>query len=104
MNKVLVFVLALLVLGAAAAVLPVVDWLTSFFAWIENNRQISWLVFSAFYIAAVVLLLPGSLLTLGRGIFVWSWLRVCHCFFFQHSWGSLRILGWTLFCPGLGGG
>jgi uncharacterized membrane protein YdjX (TVP38/TMEM64 family) len=67
MNKVLVFVLALLVLGAAAAVLPVVDWLTSFFAWIENNRQISWLVFSAFYIAAVVLLLPGSLLTLGAG-------------------------------------
>ncbi|MDB2595673.1 TVP38/TMEM64 family protein [Pseudomonadales bacterium] len=67
MNKVLIFIVALVVLAVAAATLPVVEWLTDFFAWIENNRQISWLVFSVFYIAAVVLLLPGSLLTLGAG-------------------------------------
>ena len=67
MNKVLIFIVALVVLAVAAATLPVVEWLTDFFAWIENNRQISWLVFSVFYIAAVILLLPGSLLTLGAG-------------------------------------
>lgn len=67
MKKVSILLIALLGLALAAAVLPVVEWLTAFFTWIENNRQISWAVFSAFYIGAVVLMLPGSILTLGAG-------------------------------------
>ncbi len=51
----------------AALLLPVSEWISLFFAWSEANPQIAWGVFSLFYIAAVVLLLPGSLLTLGAG-------------------------------------
>jgi uncharacterized membrane protein YdjX (TVP38/TMEM64 family) len=51
----------------AAFTLPIVDWLAAFFAWVQANPTIAWAVFIAFYVGAVVLMLPGSLLTLGAG-------------------------------------
>ena len=59
--------LTLTCLVIAALTLPVVDWLTAFFAWVQANPTIAWAVFVVFYVCAVVLMLPGSLLTLGAG-------------------------------------
>lgn len=66
-SKLLVFVAVLAALLVAAFLLPIADWLAGLFAWVEANRAISWLVFIVVYIVATVLLLPGSLLTLGAG-------------------------------------
>ena len=59
--------LALTCLVIAALTLPIVEWLTAFFAWVQANPTIAWAVFVVFYVCAVVLMLPGSLLTLGAG-------------------------------------
>ncbi|MEM9623539.1 MAG: TVP38/TMEM64 family protein [Pseudomonadota bacterium] len=67
MSKPVVLVVGLVVLLTAAFVLPIADWITSLFAWIDANRTVSWIVFILMYVAAAVLLLPGSLLTLGAG-------------------------------------
>ena len=67
MGKPIVLVMVLVALLAAAYFLPVVSWLSVALAWIEANPGISWLVFILAYIAACVLLLPGSLLTLAAG-------------------------------------
>lgn len=67
MQKPLMFGIAIVVLFVAALVLPVADWATAVFAWIDENRTISWAVFILMYIVSTVLLLPGSLLTLGSG-------------------------------------
>ncbi len=67
MSKALFFVIAIAVLFTAALLLPVAEWMSAAFAWIEANRTISWLVFIVMYILATVLLLPGSILTLGAG-------------------------------------
>lgn len=67
MPKPLIFLAVVVILFGAAFFLPVADWMASAFTWIDENRGISWLVFIALYISATVLLLPGSLLTLGAG-------------------------------------
>ena len=67
LSKPVIFALALVVLVVAVLTLPVADWLQGFFTWIEANPTIAWAVFALFYIVAVVLMLPGSLLTLGAG-------------------------------------
>ena len=59
--------MALIGLVIAAFTLPIVDWLAAFFAWGQANSAIAWAVFIAFYVGAVVLMLPGSILTLGAG-------------------------------------
>ena len=61
------FVVAIALLGAAAFVLPVGDWVLQFLAWVQANPGISWAVFIVAYVLACVLLVPGSLLTLGAG-------------------------------------
>ena len=67
MSKPLIFGLILVVLFVSAFFLPIAEWIATAFDWIEGNRAVSWLVFIAAYIGATVLLLPGSLLTLGAG-------------------------------------
>jgi uncharacterized membrane protein YdjX (TVP38/TMEM64 family) len=67
LSKPVIFALALVLLVVTALTLPVADWLQAFFTWIEANPTIAWAVFALFYIVAVVLMLPGSLLTLGAG-------------------------------------
>jgi uncharacterized membrane protein YdjX (TVP38/TMEM64 family) len=66
-SKTVAFFVALVLLFGAAFFLPIADWAVLAFTWIDENRTISWLVFIALYIVATVLLLPGSLLTLGAG-------------------------------------
>lgn len=67
MNRLVVFVLTLLVLLGVAVVFPVADWVLGFLGWVQANPGVSWGVFILAYIAACVLLVPGSLLTLGAG-------------------------------------
>lgn len=67
MSKASAFLVAIVLLFAAAFFLPVSEWVEIAFTWIDENRTVSWLVFIALYIVATVLLLPGSLLTLGAG-------------------------------------
>ena len=59
--------IALIGLVIAAFTLPIVHWLAVFFAWVQANPAIAWAVFIVFYVSAVVLMLPGSILTLGAG-------------------------------------
>ncbi|MEN7341915.1 MAG: TVP38/TMEM64 family protein [Pseudomonadota bacterium] len=66
-TKILILVGAIAVLAIAATQFPVARWLTDLVAWIDANKQTAWLVFIAVYIAATVLMLPGSILTLAAG-------------------------------------
>lgn len=67
MSRQATLAIALTGLLTAAFTLPIVDWVAAFFAWVQANPTIAWAVFIAFYVAAVVFMLPGSLLTLGAG-------------------------------------
>jgi uncharacterized membrane protein YdjX (TVP38/TMEM64 family) len=66
-SKQAILAMALIGLVIAAFTLPIVDWLAAFFAWVQANPAIAWAVFIAFYVGAAVLMLPGSILTLGAG-------------------------------------
>ena len=67
MSKQASLAIALIGLVIAAFTLPIVDWLAAFFAWVQANPAVAWAVFIVFYVSAVVLMLPGSILTLGAG-------------------------------------
>ena len=67
MKRLIPFIAVLVILLGLAWVFPVGAWLISFLAWVQANPGTSWLVFIAAYVAACVLLVPGSLLTLGAG-------------------------------------
>ena len=67
MQKPLIFGVVIVVLFVSAFILPVAEWAEAAFAWIDENRTVSWAVFIVLYITSTVLLLPGSLLTLGSG-------------------------------------
>ncbi len=67
MPKPVILVIVLVVLLVGAYFLPITDWISAAFAWIDANRTISWLVFIVMYVGATVLMIPGSLLTLAAG-------------------------------------
>lgn len=67
MNKALVFAVLLVTLLLATWLLPVGAYLQAALDWISANRSISWMVYILLYVAACVLLLPGSILTIGAG-------------------------------------
>ena len=62
----IVVVAAALVVVAGLG-LPIREMAESTFGWIQENPNVSWLVFLGLYILATVLLLPGSVLTIGGG-------------------------------------
>ena len=51
----------------AVIFLPVTETLQQLLGWIDANRSVAWLVYIAVYVLATVLMLPGSILTLGAG-------------------------------------
>lgn len=64
-------VVLLLVVAAAIVLvrqLPVVAWLTAFSDWVAQQGVWAPVVFGAVYVAATVLFLPGSVLTLAAGV------------------------------------
>lgn len=67
MKRLIPFIAVFVALLGLAWALPIGDWLISFLAWVQANPGTSWMVFIAAYVVACVLLVPGSLLTLGAG-------------------------------------
>ena len=65
--RVIILPLILIAGLLAAWLLPVVDWLQALVAWIQSHQEISWLLYGLLYVVATVLLLPGSVITLGAG-------------------------------------
>lgn len=65
--KPLIFAVAIMALLAAVALSPITEWLAVGLAWIEQHPRLAALVFIASYVLAAVLVVPGSLLTLGAG-------------------------------------
>jgi len=61
------FATAAVVLVLVVTLLPVGEWMRGLVAWIQGAGAIGAMVYAATYIAATVLLLPGSILTLGAG-------------------------------------
>jgi uncharacterized membrane protein YdjX (TVP38/TMEM64 family) len=66
-GKLIAILIVLVVLAVLSRVLPVEDWLESLNDWLAKAGPIGWLVFFAIYVIAAVLLIPGSVLTLGAG-------------------------------------
>ena len=64
---------------AAARLLPVREWLKSFQDWVHGMGPAGMLLYAAVYIAAVVLFVPGIVLTLGAG------------FLFGLGWGIVVV-------------
>ena len=54
-------------LAVAATQFPIAEWLTDLVRWIEANKETAWLVFIGAYVAATVLMVPGSILTVAAG-------------------------------------
>ena len=65
--KLIVGVLAVLALLVAGRAFPVVDWLNASNAWVADLGAVGVAIFVVVYVVATVLLLPGSVLTLGAG-------------------------------------
>jgi uncharacterized membrane protein YdjX (TVP38/TMEM64 family) len=61
------FATAGVVLVLVVTLLPVGEWMRGLVEWIRDAGAIGAVVYAATYIAATVLLLPGSILTLGAG-------------------------------------
>lgn len=60
-------VLAIAALGVLAFVLPVTTWLVAVVEWIQAQGPAGPIAYALTYVAATVLLMPGSVLTLGAG-------------------------------------
>ncbi|MDP6038430.1 MAG: TVP38/TMEM64 family protein [Candidatus Latescibacteria bacterium] len=66
-------------LGVAWRTLPLEAWLQGFNAWVAQLGPLGLVVYGIFYIIAVVLFLPGSLITIGSG------------YLFGLGWGTLMV-------------
>ncbi len=66
-GRLVVAVVAVAVIGAALYLLPVREWLLAFLSWSRGVGVWGPLSLAAVYVVACVLLLPGSILTLGAG-------------------------------------
>ncbi|MBA3817712.1 MAG: TVP38/TMEM64 family protein [Deltaproteobacteria bacterium] len=65
---------------AAWLLLPVREWLIAFVAWVRDHGAGAAVVFAVVYVLAAVLLVPGTVLTLGAG------------FIYGPLWGSLLVV------------
>ena len=65
--KLLTLVAIIAALAVAATQFPIAEWLTDLVRWIEANKETAWLVFIGAYVAATVLMVPGSILTVAAG-------------------------------------
>ena len=59
--------LFLVAMLAVVALLPVRQWLTVALVWTESHRHLAWILFIGMYLAATVLVVPGTILTLAAG-------------------------------------
>ena len=66
-KKVGLFISCLVLLLIGTFLLPVSDWIVTVLHWTGTHPKTSWLLFILTYVLATVMLLPGSILTLGAG-------------------------------------
>ena len=101
-------VLVLVALLVASATLPVKEWLAAFLAWTESLGPAGPAALVGMYVLACVLLLPGSVLTLGAGaafgflpgfvaVSIGSTLGACAAFlvgrYFARDWVAAKVAG-----------
>lgn len=72
LKMILLIVIALAVV-AGLALLPVRDWFTQLQGWIAQLGATGPIVLAAVYVVATVLLVPGSVLTIGAGTLFGLW-------------------------------
>lgn len=78
-GKLLAGLVVLIALVVASRLLPVNEWLQGFNAWVGGLGPWGMVIFVGAYVVAAILLLPGSILTLGAG------------FVFGLGWGLLAV-------------
>ncbi len=66
-SRLVIFGVLVAVLLVAVWLAPVGEWLTYAIEWIDAHERIALVAYAGLYIGAVVLLIPGSILTLGAG-------------------------------------
>ena len=71
--------LAVVAIVVAARLLPVQEWLKSFETWVQGLGPAGMLLYAAVYVGAVLLFVPGIVLTLGAG------------FLFGLGWGIVVV-------------
>jgi uncharacterized membrane protein YdjX (TVP38/TMEM64 family) len=77
--KAIVVVAVIVGLIAAARLLPVREWIQSLQEWVKGMGAAGMVIYGAIYVAAVVLFVPGIVLTLGAG------------FLFGLGWGIVVV-------------
>jgi uncharacterized membrane protein YdjX (TVP38/TMEM64 family) len=110
--KPIAFGAAILAVAVCVVLLPVTDWALAALGWIEAHRRLAWIVYIVGYVVATVLLIPGSILTLGAGfvfglpigvavVSAGSVLGAVSAFlvgrFFARDWVAARIAGMPRF-------
>lgn len=65
--RVVAFLVAVLLLGIAFFLLPVGDWITALIRWTEGRGTWTGILLVAIWIPAALLVVPGSLITVGTG-------------------------------------
>jgi uncharacterized membrane protein YdjX (TVP38/TMEM64 family) len=66
-TKLIVIVVVVLALIAAARLLPVREWIQALQEWVKGMGAAGMVIYGAIYVVAVVLFVPGIVLTLGAG-------------------------------------
>lgn len=78
-TKLIIGVVVIIALIAGSRFLPVNEWLESFNQWLESLGWTGWFIYILAYIAATVLFIPGSVITLAAG------------FLFGIVWGTVAV-------------
>ena len=103
MKRISIVVVAAALLVVAGLGLPIREMAESMFGWIQENPNVSWLVFLGLYILATVLLLPGSVLTIGGGLAIRFYGRPVSRVSIEYGSRELLVLNWALFSQSMGG-
>ena len=102
MKRISIIALAAALLIFAGLGLPIREMAESVFSWIQENPNVSWLVFLGLYILATVLLLPGSVLTIGGG-WLFGFMEGLVVVLIEYFGRQLLVLNWALFSQSMGG-
>lgn len=79
MKGILKIALIIAILVGASIIWPVHEWMQALIVWVKASGAWGVVIFGVIYIIAVVMLIPGSLLTLGAG------------FIYGPFWGTLLV-------------
>ncbi len=66
-HRKLIILLGIGIIAVMVSQLPLLEWIEELLRWVDDHRHLAWLAFIASYVAATVLFVPGSLLTLAAG-------------------------------------